>query len=246
MITPFLMNGFKKSVLEAGGVLYLDARKATGFNIPTNSPLTSPWIDLSGNNNDATPQNMAGTISSGVDITDLKKPTWVLDGSNDYFSLVDLSTLDITSAPLAIFTTIKIASGAGNGFIFTKNVDATSNMQFGLLYNSNNTITLYLENAVRGASALITQNQWYNIGIIWDGTTIKYYINSVTGGTNGSCSSSLTNRANVQIGCRASTSGSKQSFLKTSIATLTVYKGANCIETNVLKAENAISKIYIN
>lgn len=239
-----LNRNLKTLAKNAGAVLYLDARKSTGYDLPSNSPLTNPWTDLSGLANNATPTNMAGTTASGVDVSDPLKPFWALDGTDDFFSLVNTASLDITSAPLAVFSTFKIAVGAGNGWLFCKNLDALANVQYGFWYVTTGSYTsAYLESTQRayGANNSIVPGTWCNSGFIWDGTNVKAYVNCIISGESIACSGALTSRANVRIGCRAN----NLIFLKGGIASVSVYAGAKATETNVLKAEKSISKTYI-
>lgn len=232
-------------VRSAGCVLYLDARRATGSALPVNSPLTSPWIDLSGQGNNATPTNMAGTITSGVNITDPSKPFWVLDGIDDFFSLVNTASVDITSAPLAVFATIKVnASAAANSYIVCKNITNASYVQYGISWSfSGNQVAVTLEGAPRGSSAIgsVPKDTWKSIGFIWNGANINYYINGLTSGTVGAYSGILTSRAYLEIGRREV----ETSYFSGSIATVSIYSGSKATETNILKAEKAISAAYL-
>jgi hypothetical protein len=231
-------------VKNAGGVLYLDARKATGYGLPTNSPLTSPWVDLSGNGNNATPNNMAGTTASGVDTTNPLKPFWATDGIDDFWSLVNTASLDITVAPLAIFSTIKISTGAAGGYVINKN-NSGADFQYALNWdNVGSRMVCYLEGANRktGTSSSVVANSWYNVGWIWDGSTVKLFVNLIQDGAAGTYSGSLTSRPNLRIGRRETAAG----HLKCSIATVTIYYGNKVIVPNVLAAERVISKNYIS
>jgi hypothetical protein len=231
-------------VKGAGCVLYLDARKATGYGIPNNTPLTSPWVDLSGNRNDATPTNMAGTTASGVNTSNPSNPFWVLDGSDDFFSLVNTASIDITSAPLAMFLTLKVSVGAGTGYIICKNLDSPANIQYGCYWDSSGKrIVTSLENTARGGSASnsVLENVWCNVGVIWDGASVRHYVNLVQSGADGTCSGTLTSRENLRIGRRETMAG----YFKASIATTTIYSGSNATTENILKAEKAISKAYV-
>lgn len=241
-------SSFKSMAKSAGAVLYLDARKATGNSKPINSPLTNPWTDLSGLGNNATPTNMAGTTVSGVDTTDSSKPFWVLDGTDDFFNLVNTASVDITASPLAVFATIRADVGAGNGYIICKNVDSSTNMQYGIHRDgTNSNLNIYLEGLGRKntTSNTVPSATWFNVGFIWDGTNVKAYINCIQSGTAGSYSGALTGRANAQIGCRSGAGATKATFFRGNIATASIYTGAKATESNVLKAEKAISKAYI-
>jgi hypothetical protein len=236
-------------IKSAGAVLYLDTRKATGSGLPTNSPLTDPWVDLvSGSSNIVTPTNFAGTISSGVVTANPNIPYWILDGSDDHF-VINPNILNITTAPLAVFGTFAVLTGFSTGYIFSRNTDAASNMQYGIFVEATtNRMSAILEGANKQTSTnnSITANTWYNAGFIWDGSMVNLYINGSKNNTAaGTLSGSLTNRNSTQIGCRRAAAGGISTILKGTIATITVYTGAQCTEANVLKAENALSKSYI-
>lgn len=233
---------------SAGSVLYLDARKATGSGLPTNSPLTSPWVDLSKYTNNATPANMAGTTASGVDVSNPIKPFWALDGTDDFFTLINTASLDITSAPLAVFATLLIPTTSQNGYVFCKNEDAAANVQYALVFdNAAGNFYVYIEgtNVGKGSGAAITKDVFVNVGWIWDGTNIKHYVNQVQGGVVGTHSGTLTSRSRLHIGCRGNAAGGRLIFHKGRIGTISVYSGAKCTESNVLRAEKAISKAYL-
>jgi hypothetical protein len=227
---------------QAGSVLYLDAHQANGVGLPINSQLTTPWSDLSGNANNATPTNMAGTTASGVDVSDPLRPFWALDGAEDFFSLVNTASVDITSAPLAVFATIKIFLNGNFYMIICKNTDSLLTTQYAL-YFANNAFYAYLEGAFKGNSATIADitDRWANVGFIWNGTNVKYYVDLLSSGNTTAFSGTLTSRPNLRIGRRETASNQ----FKGNIASVSIYAGTNATEANVLRAEKAISKTYI-
>ena len=235
-------------VKSAGGVLYLDARKADGSGLPINSPLTTPWQDLSINGNNATPVNMASTSSSGYNES-IAKPGWTLDGVDDRFSLVNTASVDVTERPLAVFMTVK--TPIQTGYLFCKNFESVGEIQYGMYYNSsaNDTVILALNGVTKGqtATGYLTSGNIYNLGFIWtaDGN-VKMYINGVQSGNTVAVTDTLTTRSNVNIGCRGKTGGTQHVFYKGDIHTTTIYSGANCTTANVLKAEKEISKQFIS
>ena len=239
-----IKKNFSNLVKSSGGVLYLDARKSTGSGLPTNSPLTTPWKDLSGRGNNATPTNFAGTTASGVDVSAPIKPFWVLDGTDDFFSLVNTASIDITAAPLAIFATFLVSPDSGiNGYLCAKTLDNTTpTVQYGLSYNkSNQRIQVILEGVIRNTTLTnsILANTWYNAGFIWNGVDVRCYINNSISSSASAFTGSLTTKVNISIGRRMG------DYFEGNLATLTIYTGAKAAEANILKAEKAISKVYI-
>jgi hypothetical protein len=189
--------------------------------------------------------NMAGTTSSGVDITDTSKPLWKLDGTDDHLQIINNSKLDVSDR-VGVFATIKTPATFQVAYIFAKNLDATANIQYGMyIHTPTNILTAALNgSAIAGNTALQT-NTWYNVGFIWTGTQITIYLNLVADKVQ-NYSTPLTSRPNLRIGCRGNTSSGNAIYFNGSIATVTVYTGAKCTESNILRAEKAISKAYIN
>lgn len=191
--------------------------------------------------NNATPINMVPNNTSGVNSSNQRKPGYVLDGNNDYFNLVNSNLLNVTSAPLAVFSTFYINVVQG-GWLFCKNTDAAGNTQYGLTYDgSTQKLKCFLNGVERGISEAIPFQTIVNAGFIWNGIDVKYYINQINGGTDGSYSSTLPNRDNVRIGCR----GNNAIFINGTIYTVTVYSESDCSEYNVLRSEEEICRPYI-
>lgn len=240
-------------------VFYLDLTAIFGAGKEPNKQYMD-WLmkDLIGKNtyfssmsvnvgNHVVPLGMAGTTSSGVDVSDSKKPFWALDGVDDYFAGLNSTDLNVTSAPLAVFSTFYLNTPAQNGFLFNINGTLATDIQFALLYdNAQTKLVAYLEGAAKGSSSVLSTTTWYNAGYIWDGTNVKYYVNGINVGTNGSLTGSLTSRQNLRVGARASSSTANTGYVKGRIATVTVYSGSNCTEANILAAEKALSKAYIS
>lgn len=238
-----LIPSMAQLVKAAGGILYFDTRRATGTGIPTNSPLTNPWVDLMGSGNNAVPQNMAGTTSSGVDTT-TSKTTWVLDGIDDHFTLTASTETNITAAPLAIFATVK--GNANGGMVICRNDTSSINAQYALYFNpgaGNQNFQCILEGSARYTTPTNSaiNATWLNIGYIWKDGIIKAYVNGVQVGVDTAYSSTLTTRTYLRIGRRETSA----SHFKGSLATVTLYAGSKITEAGILKAENTISKQYI-
>lgn len=231
------VKSFASLVKSAGGVLYLDARKADG-----SAPLTgndSPWVDLTGNGNNATMFNQAGTVASGW-----QGPPYVnrLDGADDYGGFADTASLDITTAPLAIGVTIK--PNVFFRYVFAKNLDSSANNQYGLFVSSSTQMWFYLEGnqiTING----IDLTKYANIVCCWDGADIFVYQDGVQVFTQAFAQATLTSRPNVQIGARSNSidGTSKSLFYNGDIATVTIYTGSDI--NKILAAEAKISAQYL-
>jgi hypothetical protein len=228
------LQGFESLVKSAGGVFYYDARKDL---VQANG--ATP--DRSGKGNDVTWANFAGTGASGLVIED-GKVFRRLDGTDDFGSMVNTASIDITSAPLAVFATVRIAVGAGSGYIFSKFATAWDSSQYCMYWdNTNKKIAPLLENVARGSSAsnTVLEGNWYDVGFIWDGVNVRIYINGIQSGSITALSGALTSRPNVRIGVI------NINYLKGDLGTLSVHAGTNAIESRILKARNPISRAYI-
>jgi hypothetical protein len=236
------LQGFETLVKSAGGVLYYDARKDL---IQANG--VTP--DRSGKGNDVTWANFAGTGASGL-VIENGKVFRRLDGTDDFGSMVNTSSIDITNAPLAVFVTKRLSASAATSFLFCKNLDNTTNEQYGMLWDATNKyIRVDAENVNRCNSGVnsVLPDTWYNEGFIWDGTNINIYINKIPTGIVGAYSGALTSRPNIRVGARSNSVDGSTTIgkLKGDLATLTIYAGAKATEANILKAEKALSKAYI-
>jgi len=194
--------------------------------------------------NSAIPTNMAGTTASGVDTSDPLRLFWVLDGTDDFFSLVNTASVDITAAPLAIGCTFKLNATAGDGWIICKNLSAANDTQYGVFFNdTNDHIDVYINGVLVASTAndSITKGTWYNFYFTLIGENVATKINGITSGTGGTHAGAITTRANFRIGRRETTAG----YFKGNLAAIEIYTGTKATESNILRAEKAISKAYI-
>jgi hypothetical protein len=122
---------------------------------------------------------------------------------------------DILNGPLCLLVTFE-STLTGTGFLLAKNLDATTNMQYGFAHDGSNLrITSYLENSAsysdngsvpKGAAV------WNKAIFNWDGQKIDRYNNAqFLNQTNHAVT--LTSRPNITIGARASATGVTSGFL---------------------------------
>jgi hypothetical protein len=249
VIQKILSNQVKTNtelVKSAGGVLYLDARKATGFGLPTNSPLTSQFIDLTGNNNNATLNNFDGT--SGWNTSSSLTPYLNFDGINDRCNLPNNSSLDITTNEFALAATFRVKSTESNAWILSRNL-STSTVQYGLhYYGAANNIGVSLNSLSQRSSINVSINIWYNVIFYRSSAGVIYpFLNNIAQSTV-NYATALTSMPNTTIGAR-STNDLGTAFtanLLFDLGTLTIYHAPKLNITNIRNAEKQISKSYIS
>ena len=112
-IRNVILSGAQKTreqlVKSAGGVLYLDARKADGSGLPANSPLTSPWADLTKPTNNVAMTNFVGDAGNMIDgNSDDKADGWSVNNANAVSCVNNIQTFIVTgqNGALAIVPTI--------------------------------------------------------------------------------------------------------------------------------------------
>ncbi len=162
-------------------------------------------LDKSGN-------NFTGTLTNG--------PNWVtgkigsgirFDGSNDYVSVTDNNTLDITSGiTLSAWVYPRVISGPGTA-VGLIDKWASSNFSYSLeLVESGGNFIPYMALSSDGTSwsgevdagSSIPFNTWSHIEGVYNGTTLKIYVNGVLKGTTNYSSGIFSGSSNVSLGRR--------------------------------------------
>jgi len=132
-----------------------------------------------------------------------------LNGSSDYMYCGNHSNIDIITAtpqrPLAVFSTFRADGGVG--YIICKNNSAATDIQYAIQFGfiGSLRIDVYLNGADRLQSPAnsIINGKWYFAGFVWDGISIKLYINNNLVATV-AYSDILISRPNFRLGCRGS------------------------------------------
>jgi hypothetical protein len=231
-----LNSGYEQLAKAAGCVSLYDARKDWAI-------ANGVTPDRSGKGNDITWANYAGTAASGL-VIENGKVFRRLDGADDFGSMVNSPSLDITNAPLAEFATLRIPAGAGTAYIFSKYDLGWETAQYALSYDATNKrLSTVIENVSRAKSSTnsVLENIWYDVGFIWDGASVKTYVNIIANGTPVALTGILTSRPNVRIGMI----GGSSSRLKCDLVNHVVYAGENAVELKILRSRDALSKGYI-
>lgn len=227
-----MLKSFAKLVKDAGGVLYLDARKADG-----SAPLTgnsSPWVDLSGNGNNGTLTNFAGSVTSGWQA----EPSVLrFEGVDDFVGFANTAILNITTAPLALGVTLKVTTD-DTGFILSKNVSSFSNVQYSLYHKIGRTIE-FSSGGLAYAQAVFDTSNYVNVLFYWDGVNVSSYENSnSTPKSQTALVGTLISAGNLNLGKII-----EGTYLASDIATVTIYTGSDI--NKILAAEAKISAQYL-
>ena len=128
------------------------------------------WIDISGNQNSASLINGPSWNSTGY---------FTFDGTDDYGSITDNSTVDITNQ-ISLEATIYVTKSTGTQNVICKSSDSQNN---GYIYprtdNGWNSSVFYLNtgNWNTLAATWPSLNNWHHTIATWDGKTMKIYIN---------------------------------------------------------------------
>ena len=192
--------GHGASIVRSGLVLHLDAANKKSY------PGTgTTWSDLSNNNRN-------GILSNGPTFNN---GSFTLDGSNDFISVSNTSSVDFTNN-FSIECVFKQISGANPGPIVEKYNWSTAGLGgWGLRFNGGS-LAFFGNNVTSGsqvniASSLST-NITYHIIVVCDGgpvnPTIRFYLNGALNNT-GSLTTSITSTIGkeIMIGQRGDASG---------------------------------------
>jgi hypothetical protein len=221
------------------------ARDAAG-NVTTSSPITvtvantqttglvAGWsfdeasgtlaTDSSGNNNTATLVNgvARGTGYHGGGLT--------FDGVNDYLTMPNSASLDISGTGLTLSMWINPqALAGGDSVVLGKSWNATMSSpyyQYGLEL-AGGTVPVFYVGTTSGARSAsmgnaLALNQWSNLAVVFNGSQAQFYVNGALA-TTVSLSASITARGNpLRLGADANT----QQFFKGSLDDVRIYARA--------------------
>ncbi len=167
------------------------------------SPSTVTWHDASRYHNDGTLTNVTWTrLPSGL---------WVagFNGTTSFINVADNGGLNITARPLTIAVWVKPASDAVTCYFFCRNTDAIANIQYAVLWDLTAPLMVNcrLEGVTRASSGSnsVPVSSWTLCGFTWSAAGVpQCYVNGAASGSAGaSFTSTLTSRANINVGCRA-------------------------------------------
>ena len=158
--------------------------------------------DASGNNNTGTVINgpvwEAGKINSGL----------TLDGVNDYVNIPHSNSLNISGTQITLSAWLKFQStGTWQTLVTKVNEDGTHNYPYFLYMlgvNNDNRARFFL--AVGGvfvdvkSSQALTNGNWYHLTGVYDGTSLRMYVNGVLDGTTNENRTIVSKTSSFRIG----------------------------------------------
>jgi hypothetical protein len=191
---------------------------AWGFNDGIGGTAT----DASGNGNTANlangPSWVAGKHGGAVS----------LDGVNDYLSVPNSASLDISGSALTLSAWLNPAAISGDSVFLGKFWNATMASpfyQYGLELDGGTVPHFYIGTTgglTGGAGSALPLGQWSHVAIVFNGTQALFYVNGTLAATR-AVTASITARGNqLRIGADANT----QQFYKGAIDDLRIYKRA--------------------
>jgi hypothetical protein len=213
----------QQDIVKDGLVLWLDANDKTSY------PGTgTTWRDLSRGGN-------SGTLTNGPTFNSGNGGSIVFDGVDDYITGSNSTNFafgsgDFTVLTWAYFNTVT------NGIMVDLRTDTTGRGDGYSDYLQNGKFKLYWSAGDRYTStgSLVAEN-WYNIAVTRQSTTISVYFNGVLDGT----SSNNTNlsEGGFRLARNINTVGT--GYANEKIATVFIYKGKALSQAEILQNYNA-------
>jgi glucose/arabinose dehydrogenase/chitodextrinase len=207
-----------------------DASYTATYNVTTssNGPVAA-WAF-----NEGSGTTSADTTGHSNTATLVNGPTWVagkhgtglsFDGTNDYLSLANSSTLDISGANLSLSMWISPGSVSGDSTVLGKFWNATMTnpyYQYGLELSAGKP-NFYVGTSGGLVGAAMTSalplNQWSHLGIVFNGTQVQFYLNGALVNTASLNATITAHGQALRLGADANT----QQFFKGLLDDVRVY-----------------------
>ncbi|MBI5134069.1 MAG: prepilin-type N-terminal cleavage/methylation domain-containing protein [Candidatus Taylorbacteria bacterium] len=156
--------------------------------------------DRSGFGNNGVLQNMAGTSEWSSDTPSGTGCSLLLDGTNDYVSVPDSASLDLSGVATLSIWVKSSGTNAYSGFM--NKTSALTGYQFGI--GASNSIRGDLYNGTTYISPMHTTNvldgKWHHIAVAYDGVAAKVYVDGIAGGAVAGSGFVTANNASFVIG----------------------------------------------
>ena len=179
-------------IVTNGLVLALDTANNKSY-----SGSGTTWSDLSGNGN-------SGTLVNGVGYNSSNLGSLSFDGGNDYVSILESSTLNIVTNTITFGGWCYPTISNKYQHILVKNVGELR--QYGMWLSVNGTSQIF-----RNMNGVVSQdnvtistpwvvNAWNYIMLVYNGSTIKIYLNGSEVFSENASGNIVTTNSNVNIG----------------------------------------------
>jgi len=194
-------SGPLKNTGVSNSVLLLDAG-----NINSYPGSGTTWTDLSGNSNN-------GTLTSGPTFNRTNGGSIVFDGTNDYVSVANASSLTNTSS-LSVESWVLMNPSMNTSCAIVGKGTSDADEEYCLLINPSTSKVYFDVGGVNGPyvdhtfTSTFNSNTWYHVVAtherIAGSSTLKIYVNGslIPGSTTNPTSAVNDNATNVSIGCR--------------------------------------------
>jgi hypothetical protein len=188
-------------VRDSSLVLYLDASAKNSYN---NLIDVNTWKDLSRNNN-------SGSLINGPTFSGDNGGSIVFDAVNNYYSIGNNASLDCVNG-VSVFTWVRSPSSYIQRQIIMKYNSVSIGIAYGFQFWSDQNIYFHITPTsgwleVNGLSNY-NLNTWYYLGLTYDQSNLKTYINGTVTSTTAKTGTITTNVYPVQsssgLGCTLS------------------------------------------
>lgn len=125
--------------------------------------------------------HVGGNHVTWTGATNIKKPygnSKYFNGGGGYGSVSNTPSIDITTAPFSCFAWIKPDSASPTtGYIFSKNITALSDMQYGMYWSTSLALNVVLNSSTQTIGGTVPSGVWSLVGFAVDGVNLFQYIN---------------------------------------------------------------------
>lgn len=161
------------SIVTSGLVLHVDAGNSSSY--PGSG---TTWTDLSG-------QSIDGTLTNGPTYSSADGGAIVFDGSNDHIAfnsqldpVADGLFADSSSA-WSVSSWFNPDNAGGSDTVINSKAGGTGSAATYATFVSGGNVKVRLRGGTVATVASVSNGNWYEIAVTWDGSTAKAYLNGV-------------------------------------------------------------------
>lgn len=135
--------------------------------------------------------------------------------SNDYIEVGDVPALDLTGDEVSLSAWIRLESINGEQKVLAKWADVGDRFQYLLSVNTSNHVIFAVYSggvALTEGTTVLAAGAWHHIAGVYDGSTIRVYLDGVEEGSASKSGNMPSTTAPVRIGAGSSGAGTEQPF----------------------------------